>query len=468
MSKKSLIPLLIFLFSLAQVFSEVIVSSPDSIVTVYAGKTNEMKILVKNDGYEKDVVYISVWPSQWVNLDRYWVTLESKQSEFLTIFLTPPEDIEEGVYLLTINSQSLTSNKNKTETIFLSVRRLSDVFISDLKINKGSINPGETLEIEAIITNLNRINRNEVYLELRILDEGGKLVKRFEKKIEVDPRSVVTIKENYGITSFHNPGNYIVEADLRNLMNNLIDRESEIFEIRKNVQIEKQRVKEYGFFYTDILITITNRGNIETDYTLEENLPKVTRSFFLPEKNPDFEETKENRVVYKWYIFGIKPGETILIKYRLRFINAFIGTLLLTLLLLVSYEYLTRPVIKKTNLGSLLTGEELKITLLVKNKKPHPIKNVVVKDTVPAIARLVKQFDTREPEIKLTNQGTELTWKIDKINPGEEILLTYKIKPMIDVIGKLSLPKSYFTYKSGFKMVRKITSKSVSVAGKIK
>ena len=76
------------------------------------------------------------------------------------------------------------------------------------------------------------------------------------------------------------------------------------------------------------------------------------------------------------------------------------------------------------------------------------MSNLVVRDFVPAIATVVKKFDTLAPKIKRKAMGTELTWRIKQLKPKEERILTYRIKPVIEFIGKLKLPKAYLIYKT--------------------
>ena len=146
----------------------------------------------------------------------------------------------------------------------------------------------------------------------------------------------------------------------------------------------------------------------------------------------------------------------------------FIVILILGIIITLTYQYITRPLLDKKYSGLLEGEKELKIMLSVRNQGRRTIKNVIVKDTIPPLARVIKEFDTLTPEIKIKSSGTELIWKLEKIRPREERLLTYKIKPLIDVIGKLKLPKSYFTYDSRLGRKRKVVSKSISITGKIK
>ena len=78
---------LIFLLATSLVISQdVKVLSPDSAIIIYAGKTNEVKIPIKNDGNLRDTVYLTIWPSQWVSVDKYWLTLNSGESKSISLF----------------------------------------------------------------------------------------------------------------------------------------------------------------------------------------------------------------------------------------------------------------------------------------------------------------------------------------------------------------------------------------------
>ncbi|MBL7169746.1 MAG: hypothetical protein ISS48_01895 [Candidatus Aenigmarchaeota archaeon] len=464
-----IVSLLLFLLVPLVVLSEnVKILSPESTVIIYAGKTNEVKIPIKNEGTDTDTVYISVWPSQWASLEKYWLTLNAGESKLLSFFITPPEDADEGVYVFTISTQSLNTEKNETGSLYLNVKRKTDVFISEIKLDKELVNPGDILEIESVLTNLHKKQKHKVYLTTRILKDEL-VVKKFDETIELDPKTVKSIKNFYEVEKLQEYGDYTVEIELKDSMNEFLDKEKTEFKIDKHFEMVEHKVREYGLFYTIIVIEVTNEGNIpDSSYTVTESLPKITQYFFYPETEPDSEEMKESRIVYTWELEGIDPGQTKTIRYKLRFINVMITLLMLSILLLFTFDRVTKPALRKKYFGILSGEEELKITLHVKNRRRGVIKDVVVKDVVPSLAKVIRKFDTLTPEIKVRSGGTELIWRIEKLKPGEEILLTYKIKPLIDVIGKLTLPKSYFTYRSKLKRERRVASKSVSITGKIK
>ncbi|MBD3155592.1 MAG: hypothetical protein GF368_02965 [Candidatus Aenigmarchaeota archaeon] len=450
-------------------FSEdVKVLSPDSAMVVYAGETNELKVPVKNEGDTRDTVYISIWPTQWVSLEKYWLNLDPGESRLISIFIAPPEEAESGTMVFTLTAQSLNTNRTSTDSLFVDIKRKSNIFISEVTLNKERLDPGESLEINSILTNLHKNEKKRVFLETRIISEG-RSIEKFEETIDLEPKTVKTVKNFYEIDKLQEYGEYQVEVELKDNLKNLLDKEMEEFEIEENFEIVKHESKEYGVFYTSTIIEISNNGNVpNSNYTVQESLPKITKYFFYPEIEPSTEQEKDNRVLYTWEIQNLDPGQTKVVRYRLRFVNIFVAVLIFLILIILTYEYLTQPILRKKYFGDLAGDEELKITLHVTNKKKRTLKDIVVKDKVPPIAKVVKKFDTRKPEIEVKSSGTQLKWKIEKLKPGEEILLTYKVKPLIDVIGKLKLPKSYLTYKGKVKRNRKVVSKSVSITGKVK
>ncbi len=463
----TLLALLAFISSIA-IAEDIKIFSPESTVIIHAGETNEVNIPIKNEGNQRDTVYITIWPTQWVRLEKYWVTVDPDETKKIPVFITPPEDAEEGTIVFSITTRSLNTNRTSTDSLFLTVKRKANLFISEIKLDKESVDPGQSLGIESVITNLHKTQSSRVYLTTKILTDGS-TIKKFEETVDLNPKSVKIIKTFYDVNDLQEYGTYFVEVELKDNLNNLLDKERDNFEINKKFKISKHETRDYGFFYTATAIEVTNTGNVpDSEYTVEESLPQITKYFFYPETEPDTEQEKENRIIYTWKIKDLDPGQTKIIRYKLRFINVFITFLTLTLLVILVYEYLSKPMLKKKFLGVLSGEEELKITLHVKNRRGGTIKDVIVKDTVPPIAKVIRKFDTRKPEINVKSSGTELKWHIEKLKSGEEIVLTYKIKPLIDVIGKLKLPKSYLTYKGKVTRNRRVVSKSISITGKVK
>jgi hypothetical protein len=78
----------------------------------------------------------------------------------------------------------------------------------------------------------------------------------------------------------------------------------------------------------------------------------------------------------------------------------------------------------------------------------------------------VDRFDTMKPVIRKAGTGTELTWKIKTLNPREERVLTYRIKPVVDIVGTMRLPKASMNYLDRKQRKKAVASKVVIIHGK--
>ena len=101
--------------------------------------------------------------------------------------------------------------------------------------------------------------------------------------------------------------------------------------------------------------------------------------------------------------------------------------------------------------------------LEVRNRTKHEIRDVEVRDFVPSIARVVERFDTLKPRVKSTGSGTELRWSFESLKARDERVLTYRIKPVVDVIGHLHLPNAHVKYSDRKKIKRMIASKRLAI-----
>ena len=106
---------------------------------------------------------------------------------------------------------------------------------------------------------------------------------------------------------------------------------------------------------------------------------------------------------------------------------------------------------------------EIPISIEIKNKTLKEFKNVEVKDYIPPVVSLIKKFVSLKPKIKSVGDRLELTWKIPVLGPGEEIVLGYRIKPLLEIIGNLHLPPAVITYLENGKRKKKIVSKGIVV-----
>ncbi|MDI6826037.1 MAG: hypothetical protein QMD36_02460 [Candidatus Aenigmarchaeota archaeon] len=458
--------LILFLSSVCAQDIEII--APDKPVTVYTAKVNELEILVKNNRNVKDIIYFSAWPTQWISLKKYWSVFGAGEIVSLPLDIYPPFDAEEGTSLFTITAKSIDYNVSSSKEIYLLVKRSSPIYLSEVKINKQSFKPYETLVIQPVLTNIDKKERIGVFVTTKILKDNL-LIQKFDDSISIDPAKTETLSYNFDIKLTHEPGDYKIVVSVKDNLNKLLDEKSTNFKIEATRRMIEEKETKRSLLDNVVTIKLTNNGNLpESNFNFSIFLPLISRSFFYPEVEPTFQEEKDNRMIYKWLIRELNPGETVTIKYELRFTNVVIISCILTVVIIWIVWLFFQPKLMKKYMGILAKDKDVTISLHVKNKSRKILDNVIVKDFVPAIATVIKEFDTIIPTIKRRAVGTELTWQVKDIRPKEERVLTYKIKPMIEILGDLKLPKAHLVYETKKGKKRRVLSKTITIMRKVK
>ncbi|MBU5688868.1 MAG: hypothetical protein KQA41_01420 [Candidatus Aenigmarchaeota archaeon] len=463
MKEKILILLFLLTFSNVYALKIEFIDHPE---TVYTLEKSFVKFRLTNDGDKKETFYISVWPSSWISLEKYFVVLDPGKSEVVQFSVEPPIDANIGNIVFSVSARSTDSGNVTTEDIILNVRRRTGTYISDIKLNQDILSPKETLLIQPVLVNLDKTQSKQLIIRTKIFKDGNQ-IKMFEEQALLQPSSTKTISTPFEITNDYSPGTYNIQVFIYDKFGSPIHSKTSAFVIKKYSDFEKDKKIYRSLLETEFLINVTNKGNYPQSFVITETMPKIAKYFFYPEIEPQKEEEKENRVIYTWITSEIEPNTSYTIKYYLRFSNAAFVTFLILLFISFILTLFHKPTLLKkySEITNLEKGNL--VTLHVRNNSIREIHNVVVKDTVPSVFAVVKEFDTLKPEVKVTQTGTTLIWKIDKLRPKEDRVLTYRIKPVMNVEGKIKLPKAYFSYKSGKIVISKIAEKVVFFSKKV-
>ncbi len=445
--------------------------APEEPITVYTGQINEIQILIKNDRSVKDTLYFSTsTTTQWISLKNSWESVGAGEVVSLSLIIEPPIDTEEGTSMFSITVKSVDSNITASKQIYFFVKRSSPVFITELKINKQvGFKPGETLNIQPVITNVDKKERMNVFVTTKILKDDY-LVQKFENSVSIAPSKTETISNNFDIKLTHTPGNYKIVVSVKDELNKLLSEKTTTFKIEQlPLKIDEEKEITNHILYSDTVITITNNGNLPANnFNIVVSLPVISKNFFYPETEPTSQEEKDNRIIYRWFVSELKPTDTIKIKYQLRFTNVIIIASLLIIIIIWVLWLFFKPKLVKEYMGLLSKEEQVTISLHVKNKSRKLLDNITVKDFVTAIATVIKEFGTITPTIKIKPSGTELTWQVKNIRSREERVLTYKIKPVIEILGSLKLPRAHLLYETKKGKFRRYLSKTITIMGKVK
>ena len=474
MKVKTTVIILLLVFTSLVIFSvdaqDILITVPEKSTTIYAGQTNTINILVKNNRGVKDTFYFSLWggPSVWTTTNKPWVNLDAGGTTDIILKIEPPRDAEIGTQLLSFSVLSLNSDITESREVYLDIVRGSDIFIYDIELEKQTFRPGDTIIIKPTLSNLNKNVALEVLVSTQIL-KNNNLIQKFDESIKIEPRSSKKLTYSFGIKNTNEPGEYEIKVIARNTLNKILDERKTTFNIETIHKIDEEKETKNSILYNDVIIRITNNGNYpEKNFYVTESMPSISKNFFYPEIEPTSQEEKENRIIYKWLISELKPGQTIIIQYQLRFTNVVIVACILIIAMVWAVWLFYRPILKKNYIGFLAGNQEVTVSLNLKNKGRKMLNNVMVKDIVPPLATVIKKFETLEPKIARAPAGTQLTWEIKQLKPKEERVITYKIRPVIEIPGGFKLPKAFFTFETKNGKKKKILSKTITIVGKVK
>ncbi len=481
LGKKTFIFYLIFVCFVSYLISSsvMVFAASDSVsldfskseITINTTKTEYVEITVVNNQTIEDTFSLSVWPHEtWEgitpNLERYTARLEPDTQKTVKLYLTVSSDADEIITTFLVTAKSNTnSNVTASDELRVRVLRETSVYISDISLDKYLLDQGECVNITSSITNLDASD-GPFKLNTRIR-KGTDVIESFDNEVPyVKGKSIEKVINQYCFDKYAESGRYTILSELRTELNKKLDSRTETLKITDISDIELEKDVQYTPFAQIKTITVKNEGNtIETDFYVTETVSSFVNKIFYPIDQPTSTEEQDNKYTYSWEIESLSPGESMQIQYEIRYVSIWFTGLVIILLVILAFSYVYTPrITKKYNLvGSLKKGKEIPIMLEIKNSTIHEIKNVVVEDSVTPIATLVSKFDTMKPKSKKTDTGTQLTWKIKSLKPLEERVLTYRIKPNVDIIGSMRLPKATMEYLNNKKEKKVVASKSVEI-----
>ncbi|MFH0876584.1 MAG: hypothetical protein V1859_11720 [archaeon] len=292
-------------------------------------------------------------------------------------------------------------------------------------------------------------NRNGLNIDKLIISVKSKLFTK-EYSIPFSGLEERTESNTFSIDKLTLPQQDTLEIDLI-IGNETVNKARLDYEIISYSDFVEETDTKKEFFKITKEITIKNIGNYENQENkvvsleLAENL--FTKTSVVPNKS--FES---GAVEYTWEI-SLKPYEekniVIVTDYK-----PVLYVLVFVLICLLFYITYRSPVLSKKEV--LIIGHaregigELKVIVYLKNRTSETISNLFIVDKVPNLVELMKgsYIGTVEPTKILTHdkKGTLVKWELKALEPFEERVITYRIRPKLGIFGGISLPAAKITF----------------------
>jgi len=344
-----------------------------------------------------------------------------------------------------------STTENKTYPLVLRI---------DTGINKYDVLPGEEIKLDVLIENKNPRNVGDVIL--KIISPMYNLTKKYVVKPRIKEAKISDYKK-YEVFTIKIPNQFLpqkVPIDV------VVEYENQTYSKHFDINVNEYMnsysailpsyVKWLGFPVVKILnISLVNKGNVERAFYHEVKL-----GFFDKFISTDLNVTNRTIIVNESVMPYSKKSHYIVIDYRPIFISLVI--LLITILGIIILYYLTRaPIVFHKSLEKYYFKSGylyLVLNLSIKNRSRKPLKDVVVKEYMPAASEPVIDDLYLSPKTAKTKKGILLKWELKDLEPKDERLLVYKVRFKLRIFGGVKFSPSELYYVKGNKTYKLISN----------
>jgi hypothetical protein len=166
--------------------------------------------------------------------------------------------------------------------------------------------------------------------------------------------------------------------------------------------------------------------------------------------------------VCEWVIPTINPKDGFEITYRVEYwplvAEGLMIAVLISAFVVFGWDRVNNPSITKR----VEEGRGTFTAVIEIRNAARKITNVTVKDFVTPLFEVDKSFEAAKPAVKHSEEGTELLWSMPELGPGEQRIIHYKMRPVIN--GHLRVSKASMKYSFGSGRKGKVQSGETYVA----
>ncbi len=368
-------------------------------------------------------------------------------SDGTTIYLKPV-GLSVGKYKVGFEISSRNTGETQEELLDIEIGSYAagqPVIRTGLELVPAVTLPGNKISIKVNLENQNTLNMQG--LSLKIVSD---LVSA-EEKFDLAALEEKTLELTADIDASAEAKEYNIKAIITR-DNEIVGQTEAILSVLTSLpEFKKEVISSTGFLKAIDELTVTNDGNARIAKTV--TMPASTIKRWFTSAEPDFKVVKQDGKRLIGWDVDLKAGESMRIVIT-RDYKTFTFAVVLIFALIAAY-FVVRPSVYAKKTAMKISKKEggigeLNILLKVKNRSNKTIQDVMVEDSIPKIAELVKEeyVGTLAPAsiFRHETRGTVMRWELGNLEPKEERLLRYRLKSRISILGSFNLPKIKVKY----------------------
>lgn len=382
------------------------------------------------------------------------VDISSGGSETVRLLLRPVGSLDYGLYKLELDVKAGKGKSSEAIPIYVEVRPekplIREYLAAVQKIVEISpvVDPRENVTVKVNLINRNPKNITDMKVVL-----SSALLNR-ETRTSLGPLGRRVVEEVFSLDPLTPPRKDVLSVKLF-IDDALLEPElNEPYSIGSYSDIGIASSEVSRLFLKSVnSTTYVNRGNVKASRIIEVQT-NFFKGYFTSAQPKPFSIERNGKRFLAWEL-SLEPAEsasiTRTVSYRRLIVLVLIGALVALL-----YYLFRSPVYaaKSASVFSLKEGgiSEIKVIIRLKNRSGSAFERLTVTDHIPTIAEVSAGADigTVKPA-SIYNDGrvTIVKWEIDKIEKGEERVLSYRMVSRLAILGSVTLPGVAVRFYSG-------------------
>lgn len=437
--------------------------------TIYPDEIAEFRVIIQNlDSFDDSFTVYTIDPSWILETSPKGINVGKQSSGSFSLFVQPKSGLPTGPYLIPIRFKSVNNPQMNELMFFIYLKSYSPPIgefqpVVDLVVGfPEKIDPRQKLSLEVFLRNRNALEINS----LNVIVNSELFFKEYTTHL--GPVEQKTNELLFDINPLVHPGIYDVTTQISINNKTLSEVKKKIIVIDYS-KIEEEYEKVNELFKTTEYITVKNIGNEKKTGIVHRQKNFFARIF--TKTDPSVKPIEiSGKKTYQWSV-QLDPQK----EYEIIIVENYRGLasiIIAILLIIVGYYLFRSPIVslKKAKLFGLKEDNAsfIKIKLFLKNRTKKPVYHIKVIDKVPRMAKVVEDYDilgTLKPTkvIRHERAGSIVRWDIEKLDPYEERIITYKIRSHLKILGSIKLAAAKIKFDTGLGKERSTYSNSVKI-----
>jgi len=429
---------------------------------VFPEEVLEYSVNITNDEASTKQVYInkfviestfgkavSVKPS--INL-----ILQPNQSEVISLTVPVSAEMVKGVY----RTPLIVSFDNVTDRVFIDSVILSRVVEPIELQNISVITPASVIPLNDFnITVTLLVNVESVYPLIKVFVSGDSGIIYESSSVQGLVEGINIFNRGVKLPDNTLPGVYdvLVEAELTGKLitqgvADLLVNPYTLTSVEDNAQED--------LFGKDLSRVISNDGtetiNVSVNYTASIIEPLLVSKALLNIREDGVVVSSRvvdlsNYVVDE--LVTLAPGQSAELVLEFNYAGLLLIPFIVIISVLAWFFITKRVIVEKEILECRREGDEIvvKVGISVKNVSLKSIRDVRIVEDLPIYAKKAGGFGSIRGEID--REKGIINFDAGRLDPKEEVMISYKFKTDVELIGKVRLPPVTIKYKSGGKLM---------------